>query len=475
MLATPGYWSKFAPHMEFTAVILFLILYFVRFHDWVPGMQGLNVIKPVIALGIWGLLTRERRSPAWRFMSTPHEWVMMAYLAHGLWVDPDWVETIQILIPYLGYYVLTSQALNSEERVDKFFSWWAGCVALMCLLGVLTSMGIDITKARDLIDDKGGRLCLNTWLLDNPNALGHTAVTVYPLIFFTMMFRRGLGGKLLAVPLLIVVTQCVVATESKGAYLSAAAAISAALLVGRSKLVQLVVLAGLIFAGSTVTSMLPRMIDKEHLRYDEGVMGRAMAFKAGRDAYETDPYGWNKFQASFEWEGATVDLSTHSSIVQVGADQGAIGLFLWLSILALSARSVFQFKPESDELERVRRLLFALIVGYFVSGWMINRSYHAEFFLLAGAAVSYHKLARESIRRAAGVLEKDEDEDDEPAPALTIEPDAGGGAVITQTSFVAPWKKLWNRYGILDFAIAYLVLWFVEWLWTYIIDYFISE
>ncbi len=68
--------------MEFTAVILFLILYFVRMHDWIPMLAGLNVIKPVIALGLLGLLTRDKRVPAWGVMKTPHEWVMVAYLIY---------------------------------------------------------------------------------------------------------------------------------------------------------------------------------------------------------------------------------------------------------------------------------------------------------------------------------------------------------------------------------------------------------
>ena len=57
--------------MEYAAAILFLILYFVRLHDWVPMLSGLNVIKPVIGLSILGLLTRPPRVPKWGWMKTP--------------------------------------------------------------------------------------------------------------------------------------------------------------------------------------------------------------------------------------------------------------------------------------------------------------------------------------------------------------------------------------------------------------------
>lgn len=469
--------------MEFTAVILFLVLYFVRLHDWVPTLGGLNVIKPVIAIGFLGLLTRPRRKPAWGFMTTPHEWALLVYLAYGILNDVDPFETFNNVMPLAAFFLLTSQALTDEDRLDMFFCWWAGCIAFMCLLGALTDMGIDITGARQLIDAKGGRLCLNTWLMDNPNALGHTAITGFPLIYFTMMFRRGAGTFVLGIPLLLMVGMCVMATESKGAYLSAAAGIGVGLLVGRSTMIKVVLAAVLFLAGSAAMTMLPRMVNKEQLRYDEGVMGRAMAFQAAKDAYDNNPAGWNRFVASFQWEGNTVDLSTHSSFVQIGADLGPVGMFLYLSVMGLAARSLVSFNTNSDKLERCRRLLLAILTSYFVSGWMINRSYHSEYFLMAGAAVAYHKLARESIRRAAGFVEAESEteeqeeraiEEEKPLLEVTQSSDDDNVQIVTRPS-VGGWKKLWNRYGVIDFGVGYGLQYFTIWLWAYIIDYFITS
>lgn len=467
--------------MEFTAVILFLVLYFVRLHDWIPAMGGLNVIKPVIALGALGLLTRPKRTPAWGVMTTPHEWLLVIYLVYGILNDIDPFETFNNVLPLAAFFFLTSQALTDEERLDKYFCWWAGCIAFMCFLGTLTDMGVDITGARLLIDAKGGRLCLNTWLLDNPNALGHTAITGFPLIYFTMMFRRSVGVFILGIPLIIMVGMCVVATESKGAFISAGISIAATLLVGRSNMIKAILAAFLFLAASSVTTMLPRMVNKEELRYDEGVMGRALAFQAAKSAYDTVPAGWNRFVSSFTWEGGTVNLSTHSSFVQIGADLGPMGMFLYLSVMGCAARSLFTFNTDSDVLERTRRMLFAILVCYFVSGWMINRSYHSEYFMIAGAAVAYHKLARESIRRSAGFVDVSDDEEEErraaqveqPLLEATKSPDDESVQIVERAS-VGGWKKLWNRYGVIDFVIGYSMLYFTVWLWSYIIDYFVT-
>ncbi len=465
--------------MEFLAAVLFLILYFVRPHDWIPFMSGLEVIKPVIALGVIGLVSRRQRAPKWGWLTTPHEFVMMCYFARAIYAEPDWLGMFMSLSSLMAFYFLTVQALTDGRRMEVYFRWWTACVTFMCLVGVAADFGIDLTNAKDLIDGQLGRLCLNTWLLDNPNALGHMAVTAFPLIFCIMTWRRDIGIQLLSIPLLMMVAQCVVATGSKGAYISGAAGLAAALLVGRSFGTTVVLALLLAVGGSTATSMLPRMTTGAEMKYDEGIMGRAMAFEAARTAYETTPAGWNRFVANFQWMNENKQLATHSSIVQVGADQGPLGLFLYLSIMGCVGRSLLTMKTESEELERCRRLMFALLVGYFVSGWMINRSYSAEFFLICGAATAFHRLAREQILREKGLnpevclADTEEPEAPEQAPIVRAGGDEFQGTV--QVEHVMPQnvlKRIWNRYGLVDLAIAYCLLSFTLWFWDYLISYF---
>ena len=466
--------------MEFLAAILFLILYFARPQDWVPGLEGLNVIKPIILLGFIGLISRERRVPRWRWMNTPHEWVMVAYVLHGIYLDPVWDEAFSAVLPLVSFFFLTSQALNTEERMDKYFLWWAGCVTFMCMVGVLTDMGIDITKARDYIDMNLGRLCLNTYLLNNPNAMGHTAATAFPLVFFALIFRRDFGVKALAIPMFMMIGQSVVATESKGAYMSSAAAIVAALMIGRSFLAQVIVGCLLFIGGSVATSALPRMADSTAMQFDEGIMGRALAFEGARSLYTFGPpAGWNRFQAIIPWEGEDVEKSTHSSFVQVGADQGPVGLFLYLAVIGCALRAVLTLRTSSDVLERARGVLFALIVGYCVSGWMINRSYHSEYFLMMGAVAAFHKLARERRLSDAGVKLNDDGEplivgSADPVPVFTAVPSEQGGGIEVREED-RPWKKMWNRFGLIDFGIAYGLLYVVVWFWDYLIDFFVPK
>lgn len=461
--------------MDFFAVILFLILYFVHPQDWIPFLPGMNVVKPAMALGAFGLLTRGTRRPAWKFMGTPHEWVVVAYLCYCVWVDPAPYETTTEMVSFAGFYFLTAYALNTERRLEGYFRWWCFCIVLMAALGALTFSGLDVTHADEIIVTNMGRLALNTSLLDNPNALGHTIVTGLTLVYMMLVFRRPMGMRLLALPAFIVVGVCVFGTESKGAYISGAAALGSALVVGRKLWVQIIVGSLLFAAGWGASALLPRMVDRDAMRHDEGVMGRLLAFEAARSAYNTQPAGWKKFDAVVKWQGQDVSKATHSSYVQVGADLGPTGLFLYLSVLCCSWRSLLRYRTDSDSLERCRRVLFALIVGFAVSGWMITRPYHAEYFLLAGAATAYHRLAIERLR---GITPDFGDA----AAATRIMP-AGSGpqalspgdAPVVMAEEVsaedAPQKrKFWNRYNLIDFGLAYVTLQFTVWCWDYIIE-----
>ncbi|MBX7208040.1 MAG: hypothetical protein K1X78_07010 [Verrucomicrobiaceae bacterium] len=471
--------------MDYFAAILFLFLYFVRLHDWVPYLSGLNVVKPAMILGGFGLLTRQRRTPGWKFMGTPHEWVLVAYLGFAVWMDLDWYGTFQDVFPLASFYFLTAYALNTEAKLAGFFNWWGFCVVFMGVVGALTVVGIDLTNAKDLIVAENGRLALNTYQMDNPNALGHTAVTGLVLIYMLLVFRRDVATRFLAIPLIMMVGLCVVSTQSKGAYLSGIAGLAGALLVGRKLWMQILV--GCLLAGTLyiASSMLPRMVDRDQLRHDEGVMGRLLAFEAARTAYQTQPAGWKHFVATIKWQGQDETKATHSSYVQVGADLGPKGMFLYLSLLCCAFRSVITLRTDSDDLERCRRLIFALMVGLAVSGWMITRPYHAEYFLLAGAATAYHRLAVEHLKGIVpefGVVEKMPEpdvpaaEDGKPV-ALAPQPEAEAqGAPVTPASpepdagEPQPARKFWTRYGFVDVATGYLALNFVVWFWDYIIE-----
>jgi hypothetical protein len=47
---------------------------------------------------------------------------------------------------------------------------------------------------------------------------------------------------------------------------------------------------------------------------------------------------------------------------------------------------------KNQEAERIRRTIMVITAGYIISGWMIDRSYYVEYFLIAAVSGAMHRL-----------------------------------------------------------------------------------
>ena len=146
----------------------------------------------------------------------------------------------------------------------------------------------------------------------------------------------------------------------------------------------------------------------------------------------------------------------------MGADLGINGLFCYLFPLWLASRSLLaatQRTRDQTDRERCRRAALLLVIAYVMSGWMINREYHTEYFLILAVAAAIHRLnvaeeleVRRTLRAATPAME------------------AGAGFLETATArAVLAGKGLWNRVTALDFGVAAALTWSVLAIWDYVL------
>ncbi len=268
----------------------------------------------------------------------------------------------------------------------------------------------------------------------------------------------------------------IIPTQSKGAYISGAISFMVSVLFGRKLMVQVVVGLAALAMGGTILATLPRMEQLKRIGSEEGVQGRMLAWAMARTVTMTHATGegYKQFHAWLRTDGILNEKSPHSAFVMVGGDLGPVGLSIYIGMLLACARSLIQYKGLTIRMERCRRSLFALLMGLFISGWMLDRAYYTEVFCLIGAVGSYHLLSVKHRREAALEELTAEVEAEEASPAPFGLPVDQAKATTTMTvaksadddeeermADTREWSVetikvpgLWTRLGLLDVALA---------------------
>jgi hypothetical protein len=458
--------------------LVFLFLYYVRPQDWVPGMAGVNVIRPLMVVWIGYLISTGLRSPLAGLMRTPQDWAVVIYGGYVVWNAPAGMGVGSEVFNLLVFYFLTAQSLTSWSGVFRYLKAWNLFLLIIAGFGVLQVMGVDITGGGEKTAFFLNRLSLGTWLTNNPNALGHTIVPAIPLSYLLFFWRGSVIGRFFVFPACFaLVAFCAWQTESKGSFLVGAGLTVLLFVVGRPKWIQILVVALSLTVGVGALQFMPRMQQMGNLRADDGVLGRLMAWEMAKTAMDTNPtgVGWKQFVALIDWKEGNkiyrdIPKATHSSYVQVGADLGKYGLALWLLGLWTVIRITISFKAQTDEEERCRRAALLLVVAYLASGWMINRQYHTEYFLIIGVAAAIQRLvvarslALPETGKAASEDEKEE-EVVEPVDAWLAKPLTAEG----ELPVAPPKKKMWNRLTWFDLAMGAALAWLAIEIWQYIL------
>lgn len=463
--------------MEYFFAVLFLFVYYIRPQDWVSGLAGVQIVQPLAAFWIVSVLLRgSRPSPLPGLFRTPHDWILVTYLGYILFFAGG---SLSGLLPLLAFYILTVQSVNTWARLVRYLAFWNGALVAIATIGVLSTVGFDPTGAQSNYFTEMGRLAIGTWMHDNPNALAHSIVVTIPGCFILYFWRGNVSGRFFVFPLLAaIVFYCAWLTQSKGAYLVGGILVVLTFVLGKPRWLQITALVSAATVGVSALSFLPRMAEMNDLRSDEGVQGRLLAWEMARAAAESNPtgVGWQQFIALIPWtegnEHLIVPKATHSSYVQVGAELGSYGLFLYLGAIWCALHTLLAFKSSDTTQERCRRLLLVFLVANLISGWMINRQYHTEYFLLIAAAAAMHRLKK---AEELAMLKMSTASAPATSPLPSLDQLRNAWKKRTRPAFThqpqppsPPSKRLWNRFGVLDVACCLGLTWLTFWTWDYL-------
>jgi hypothetical protein len=377
--------------MDFAAIVLFLVIYYIRPQEWIPIFAKLSPVKITMLFALFSTYTRNKGLSPKDFLQTPHDWLMAAYFAWAIWSGDSLQGSILIFTKYIIFYYVTVQVLSDMDRIKAFLNWWTVMILVLAALAVSSLYFWDPMGSKELTEGiYKGRLVLSTSIFNNPNALGHAVVPVLPMIYYLFLWKRPVFIKELALLMMIFPIWCMYETLSKGAYLSGGVTMLAAMMFSRPKTVQIGLVVFALTFGGSIISALPRM--NELNRSEGGIQGRIAAWTWGLQKIEEEPdgIGWKNFVGAFRADNG-YGKAAHSSYIQTATELGKNGLFCFVGILYCCMRTLVTVKTINNDEERMRRLLFCLVSSFALSSWVIDFGARSALFIIPAAVAAFHR------------------------------------------------------------------------------------
>ncbi len=436
--------------MDFAGIVAFAIFLYVRPQEFIGILEAFRPAFLSLAVTALGLFLREGGVSLKQLIRTPQDWMVSAYFIYILFWTPGtfgdlWGELYQ----YVGFYFLVVLALSNFRRIYQYLAWWCGAIMFIAIMALLSLIGIDPLDSQTTTAGSLGRLALNLSLFSNPNGLGHSVMVAVPLLYYFMFWKRPVFVKEVGAPLIFLPMLCTFFTQSKGAFVSGVGAIIATLAFGRPKWVQFILLPALLFIGTSALPLLPRFTEVQFgegkARSDEAVLGRIESFEFGKWAQENTEYGvgFKQFVPAFiRKEGDLKARASHSSFNQVAGEFGWYGLLIFSGILYTCFHSLMRARTANDNEERVRRMLFCMVLSYTVSSWMIDFGFRAAFFVMVAMVSAFHRILMDRATSYSPETDESDREqwggiagiaDSRPIPALA---GAEGLPVLTARDYV---------------------------------------
>jgi O-antigen ligase len=476
--------------VDFFTIITFLVLYFIRPHEIMDWVQKLKPVTVSMFLALWAMFNRPGGFTVKNLFRTPHDWLMLLYFLWIVFAAPDPRDSFSRAYPQFVFYFVTVQALSSIGRIERFVSWWSWLVFAIAILALGGEFGVDLTGAYEITHGvMKDRLILNTSLFNNPNALGHSVVPCLMMLYYVIYWRRPVFSKVAFVLLIPLPLYCIYLTVSKGSFLSAFASLVLAYSFGRPKTVQITIIVLAVTIGYGALYNLPRMNELKKARQDPAIQGRIAAWQFGLDTLRNNNtgVGLGHFKEHF-FRRYQNEKAGHSSYVQIGAEMGYTGLFLFLGILYCCVRTLVSAQATTTEEERVRRVLFVLLCSYFISSWMVDFGFRATYFLMAAAIAAFH---REMLLKQEQKTKTEIEIESQPVSIGLRQLRPAGlqpaqlSAAMSQVSITLPprpqLKKIgapepssgpggirWNRIGVIDCLCIAAIVYGVVSFWAYI-------
>ena len=415
-----GYVGLFA----FTAVLL------LRPQDQIPGLTSLHLAELCALIGIGPMLLHRiaYRQPV--FKVNPETialflfgMVMLAGVPTSVWPSGALAEFSDKYLKIVVVFLLMMNTLTTPARLDRLMWLILLCVGVIAANSLANyAQGINLVEGGRLAGPIGG-------IFGNPNDLALNMVTFLPLAGIVALSRhRPAWRRIVAVVVAALMVATIVLTRSRGGALGLAVALAALMFLGRKIRPGFAIIATLSLLAAA--PMLPASFwarmnsivdaDEDARMYTGSRAARSAVMQEGINTFLDHPVtgvGVGQFK-NYNPPGRQQPwLETHNAIIQVAAETGAVGVFIFLFLIvraataAMSARRMLGERriraPENhgvlspsdrQDLYEDTIALSAGLAGWFVCALFASVAYNWTFYYLLALIVAARELVRDRRR-----------------------------------------------------------------------------
>lgn len=323
-------------------------------------------------------------------------------LAH--WAAPiKWERTVKVL----GSAALLGLMLRTPARLEGFF--WAYVLSL----GYLAARG----AMRTIEVGGGGTLVtgLGTSFLSDRTTLAVALAASLPIQVFlarhATLLRRTASFKFVMWTLVVMSVIAVVGTESRGGFLALAVVAMIGIVQARAKFLGFIVvlLGSVVFFSLVSNAWLERMSTIQTYEQDASASGRLAAWSFGIDIFKQNPFmggGFGVYELNVQTSGLTAFLDSHSYFFEILAEQGGVGIALFMAMLLTALLWTWRIRREARRLgddavweQGFATALFGALAAFSVGGLVIGIGSYSPMYFLFAAAGGLHVHWRGRIQR----------------------------------------------------------------------------
>lgn len=388
--------------------MLFVGSTLIRFQDRVAALQSFPVFLVFMASLVLGMAANQNKLEKPNLKQDKMVLLFFGLAAFGLLVmaPAELIRSIYVLFSSLMFYFFATRLIGSVYELQRF---------VLFLAAVSTAIGAEV--ALDVYGNPEESIFYSFGASDriqglgyfgNPNEFGFLMVMCMPFLFAIVLGKGNVLHKAITLLALAVLGYCMIRTNSRTCMVVSGLTLGMMLVMrGSGNNLKKLVIGGVFgFASLVLLSFLPgptqeRLSTILNYEEDESMQGRIRSWGFGFEMANWRPITGVGLS---QW-GAHHGLAAHNSFIQVLAETGYVGFFVYTRLIVLCFKEFSVINSPSIDINSKLVVLAVMssFLGFLVYMALGNQAYSTTFFLYTGLASCVANFSSKLVTQPAEV------------------------------------------------------------------------